>query len=389
MACFSRGINFVSHIFTSSTSRETFGNQQEENPPRSQTLSNLRTCRISRCRWLFVLSALAISVNVHASSGYILQWGNGPLPPPHPYYESLSAADLAGRGAVVASGISVTGWSGLYVGLVTGPFPYGTEEKVNWWYDDDTYTLSGLSLGPVRSFLIQEVVCKNGYVWDNTTHTCVTPPRCKNSIGVGKPCDAATGNERYTVTDYTGTGPFPLTFTRTTYNSKISSNGRMGFNWVSNYGDPAAINSLTLNVQATPNIVSVPRPNGEYVFFQLLNGVWTPNADNTDTLTQTANGWIYAQSDGTTETYDNVANSLGNSTGRLLSIANRTGVTHTLSRDPITGYLRAVTDPFGHSLTFTYDTKGRLSTMTDPVSGITTYTYDDTNGLPPNSQTPA
>lgn len=57
------------------------------------------------------------------------------------------------------------------------------------------------------------------------------------------------------------------------------------------------------------------------------------------------------------------------------------GLSQTLTYDPVTGHLSAVTDPFGHSLTFAYDANGRLSTMTDPNGGITTYTYDDTNNV--------
>jgi len=65
-----------------------------------------------------------------------------------------------------------------------------------------------------------------------------------------------------------------------------------------------------------------------------------------------------------TETYD--------AGGRLLTLKNRAGVTHTLAYDA-QGRLSMVTHSFGEQLSFTYDTYGRLATMTAP--GGATYTY--------------
>jgi len=49
--------------------------------------------------------------------------------------------------------------------------------------------------------------------------------------------------------------------------------------------------------------------------------------------------------------------------GKLLSIAGRSGVVQTMGYDGA-GRLSSVTDSFGHSLTLTYDSLGRLSTVT-------------------------
>jgi YD repeat-containing protein len=222
----------------------------------------------------------------------------------------------------------------------------------------------------------------------NPPWVCLEPEvkRICSSENVGKPCDPTTGNEHYTETDYVGTGPFPLTFTRT-YNSLIPGGGHLGSNWVSNYAESTASEKLMLTTRMGSDIVRVTRPDGRKVYFKKgVNGAWTPDPDVSDTLTQMGNYWIYTQRDGTTEIYDNnqVHTSdytLGKYVGRLISVTNRAGLTHTLTRDPATGYLLSVTDPSGHSLRFTYDANGRLSTMTDPNGGITTYAYDDTNNV--------
>jgi len=46
-----------------------------------------------------------------------------------------------------------------------------------------------------------------------------------------------------------------------------------------------------------------------------VNGVWTPDADVTDTLTQVPMLGLYA-THGAVEIYDNTTNSVGNSSGR-------------------------------------------------------------------------
>jgi RHS repeat-associated protein len=256
----------------------------------------------------------------------------------------------------------------------------GNIDRVNWWYDP---AITPGSSVPVVYFYIRELVCAVQYNWDDVANNCVKPikePCPKNSPSVGKPCDPATGNEHYTETDYTGAGPFPLNFSRT-YNSKVTGNGRLGFNWVSSFGDPTGTSTLSVNTQVTPNFAQVPRPGGRAVFFRKVNGIWTPDSDITDTLTQTAEGWIYTQRNGIVETYNNTIDLVGNSSGQLISITNDAGLSQTMTYEPATGYLGAVTDPFGHSLTFAYDAKGRLSTMTNPNGGVTSYAYDDTNNV--------
>ncbi|MFC5472330.1 RHS repeat protein [Paraherbaspirillum soli] len=86
----------------------------------------------------------------------------------------------------------------------------------------------------------------------------------------------------------------------------------------------------------------------------------------TDTAGKTT-GWQYTTADGdNVETY--------NAAGLLIAIANRNGMTQTLSYSG--NLLTRVTDNGGRQLNFTYDAKGRIHTVTDPAGGAITYTYD-------------
>lgn len=124
-----------------------------------------------------------------------------------------------------------------------------------------------------------------------------------------------------------------------------------------------------------------------YIFSEQLNQ-WFPDADIPDRLTELKDasglrtGWRYTvAADDSVETY--------NATGRLLSIADRTGRTQTLAHDvPVANggdddyeTLDTVTDDSGRQLVFTYDANKRIATVTDPAGGIITYGYDAQSNL--------
>lgn len=115
------------------------------------------------------------------------------------------------------------------------------------------------------------------------------------------------------------------------------------------------------------------RGDGKVVFFTLIDGVWTPDADVSHRLERLADGggnpsgWRLITADGErTETYD--------ASGRLLTIASRAGLTHTLSYNP-QGQLASVSDGLGRSLVFAYTLDGFISTMTDPAGKVYQYAY--------------
>lgn len=69
------------------------------------------------------------------------------------------------------------------------------------------------------------------------------------------------------------------------------------------------------------------------------------------------------------------------SSGKLLSIADRSGNAQTLSYSTSTGLLTSVTDVFGHALTFAYDSQNRLYTVTQPDGAFAQYSYDSSGHL--------
>ncbi len=335
-------------------------------------------------RWTWPLRAALVGVGLCLAGNASADMIHAPHTPPT-WFGSVGAAVAA----LQALYPTATNW--------VGPTPTTPPDScIGGWTmcTPSAWTELGTMEGAQVGDFIYLYACNINYVWQDqvpayiTSSTepyqmsgCVPLPRkpCCNHYK-GDPGDTGTGNETQSETDYTGTGPFPLTFTRT-YNSLIPDSSNLGANWRSNFGD-FAVGGITVNTGLTPNLATVRRPDGQVTYFTLVNGNWTAaDADETDILTQTANGWTYTQRDGTVETYDNATDDTGNLTGKLLSITNPAGLTQTLTYDPTTGNLSSASDPFGHVLKFAYDTSGHLSTLTDPNGYVTTYGYDANNNL--------
>ena len=81
-------------------------------------------------------------------------------------------------------------------------------------------------------------------------------------------------------------------------------------------------------------------------------------AHTKDKLVRLANNtWRFMRSDNALETYD--------ANGRLISIAEHTGRTLSLSYDG-SARLSQVSDPFQRALTFAYDAGNRITSVTGP-----------------------
>lgn len=198
----------------------------------------------------------------------------------------------------------------------------------------------------------------------------------------GDPCDPTSGIMSEIETDYQGTGPFALVLRRY-YSSLPYPNvvpiANLGRVWRHSYN--AKI--LALEGGGT-GVASAYRPDGKVLDFEKANnGPWTPDADLADKLESlydnngNLTGWRYTVSDGDlVENYD--------ASGRLTSIANRAGLVQTLTYNAA-GLLAQVSDPFGRTLVFGYDTtyatKERITTITGPSGEIYTYNYDSNNHL--------
>ncbi|OGB24612.1 MAG: hypothetical protein A3I66_13435 [Burkholderiales bacterium RIFCSPLOWO2_02_FULL_57_36] len=93
-------------------------------------------------------------------------------------------------------------------------------------------------------------------------------------------------------------------------------------------------------------------------------------------------GWQYVNRNEETELY--------NTSGKLVSVTSRTGVTQTLSYSdattpvniaPIPGLLIRIVDTFGRQIAFSYNDARRISTMTDPIGGLYQYAYSTSGNL--------
>jgi len=185
---------------------------------------------------------------------------------------------------------------------------------------------------------------------------------------VGNPLHAGTGNKYQAEEDYRGGDPGGLRLTRH-YNSQAPVDGLFGANWSA---------FASIRVISGINVAAVRADRKEFRF-NLSGSTWLADADITDRLERLSDpagattGWRYSVADDdSVEQYD--------ATGKLRSIADRSGRTQTLGYDA-TGRLLAVTDPFGRALTFSYDTQNRVSTLTDPGGGVYQYGYDAAGNL--------
>jgi RHS repeat-associated protein len=191
----------------------------------------------------------------------------------------------------------------------------------------------------------------------------------QGATSVGDPIDVATGNMFQRETDYRGNGFSPLQFERQ-YNSSGDGDGSLGANWRHTYSRSIERISIT----PTAAIAHAHRPDGRIITFDNATGSWASQPDIAARLTRTSSplGWTYTDESDTVETYDD--------TGRLLSIATRSGAVTTLTYDTF-GVLTTVTDFHGRQLAFTYDTSGRIHVVTVPGGGTYVYGYDTANNL--------
>lgn len=136
--------------------------------------------------------------------------------------------------------------------------------------------------------------------------------------------------------------------------------------------------TLSYSTEFQIAIQTLTRADGRTLEFRKNNGLWRNEADLTDKLdeitdaTGVRTGWRYTSANDEVELYD--------TTGKLLSITTRAGLTQTLSYDAAQR-LVAVADAFGRTLTFAYDPNNRISTMTDPAGSLYGYSYDANNNL--------
>jgi hypothetical protein len=174
------------------------------------------------------------------------------------------------------------------------------------------------------------------------------PEECKLSTSLpftSHPIQISQGSKSQREKDYFGS---ILHFTRDYFGTGVFiPNFVLGKNW-----QHADNRQLAINVDSS---IIVSRQNGSYLTFLLASNVWTPDGDITDRLDELKDsndvrtGWRYTvDATGEVELYD--------VSGKLLSVADRAGLTQTLTYSdsstptttaPIAGLLIRVIDHSG------------------------------------------
>ena len=205
------------------------------------------------------------------------------------------------------------------------------------------------------------------------------------------PCGIFDGVKSESATDYSGSGPQPLRFTRA-YSSEIgianyisASNPSanpyqpLGIGWLGDY-----FQWIDFDSQATVGLPSAMawRPSGRFMLFRDVGTGFIADDDESTTLTKLVSagtfvGWELRPSDDSVETYD--------AAGRLISIRDRQGLTQTVSYANLTIRVpQSVQDAFGHVLSFAYSSDTpfpRLQSITLPAGGQIQYGYDGNGNL--------
>lgn len=226
--------------------------------------------------------------------------------------------------------------------------------------------------------------CPPGMQFD-TKYGCGPPQRAdaNGCLSKANPCDVLTGNKRQVEVDYGG-GAGGLGFQRT-YNSSSyrallpDPYGKpLGEQWFGQYLQhllaPGGLNS---------SLLYAIRPGGDVAVFSATNPgsttvTYSGDGEIKDRLMPVLDGsgafigWRYISANDDQELYD--------TSGRLLSIRTRGGVTQTLVYGT-NGRVASVTDDFDHELTFQWDTASppRLSSVTLPDTGQIVFTYTGNN----------
>lgn len=203
--------------------------------------------------------------------------------------------------------------------------------------------------------------------------------------GDGNPINSATGNKYQIENDYVGFGPAALEFARYYNSSPDVVSAYIGAHWRHSYSRsiewirndlPLGDHAWTVHYTAA----RIYRPDGKVITFQneMIWGDWWSSQNAFGHLTQqlNADGSVassrFVTPDDTVETYDG--------SGKLVSIATRTGFTQTLAYDAV-GRLLTVSNSFGKTIRFSYDASNRIHTMTDVGGSQYIYAYDSAGNL--------
>jgi RHS repeat-associated protein len=198
--------------------------------------------------------------------------------------------------------------------------------------------------------------------------------RGKPDSHCGEPVDCATGNLTESQTDLSvGGRGIPLTFTRS-YNSQAADGettpGPLGYGWTGSFLDHLEFGGFLHSLEGAEETITVVQSDGSTATFhgnRFVAGKLRAPPWIAATLEVESDGsFLYTLPDQESFHF--------NSSGRLLSEADRYGNTDSLTYNEA-GHLTAVTDASTkRQLTFTYS-GGFIKSVTDPMHHTVEYTY--------------
>lgn len=215
---------------------------------------------------------------------------------------------------------------------------------------------------------------------------CVKPtaPSC---IEMANPISPANAEKRQREVDYRSHGAGGIEFIRYFNSSgyqlsfdEVNNTSRIGayYSWRHNY------QNVLVPITSTPGLMAVIQRSDCSRHFFDSDGNEILNTDGAaEHITYTANvGYQVSRASADQEFYD--------TTGRLMSLTSRAGITTTLTYNPA-GNLSTVSDAFGHQLAFVYDNNSKLLQVVTPDATTIAYSYDSVGNLisvayPDNSQ---
>lgn len=266
-----------------------------------------------------------------------------------------------------------------------------------------------------QNWILPNGACPAGFDWQDWSGAIAQPyGRCQQidvapalkqeACGIGNPINPGAGFKIQSESDAMVGG---LSLARTYRSSDsgiagglLDSFDSFGARWSFSYR--RAVVYVVSGYSDVASVAYALRPKGNAILFYSNAGLFSPDADITDTLTQlkdatgATTGWRYTvAADDSLELY--------NAAGQLQSITDRAGLTQTLtysdgSAGPNGGYILdasgtattsilpaglmiRVTDASQRSLNFGYDANARIVQMTDPAGGQYHYAYDANNNL--------
>ena len=195
----------------------------------------------------------------------------------------------------------------------------------------------------------------------------------------GDPINIATGNEFLTENDFKTSRL--LEFTRYYNSDKSASTHLQGPQWTNTY-------SRRIDYSPTAStIAKVLRPDGQKITFNLVAGVWTPDADVVAKLQRIDDvggqllGWTFkGRDDREIEDFDAKGRVIGitRNDGQSVVVIYNNGLTENNDNDFL---LTSVVAQDGRKIRFEYDTSRRISKIINADGAEYLYNYYSTSGL--------